>query len=147
MSNFNFLCANFQKFETFIRALEVEGGSAGSSRCSSACATCGGSGSVSTRTRSSSARCSTATAPVVFPANWRPASSAATSALRVPRRLGESQRCGVVMGADAAIRRGCPPTPPSCPVTHCPGRSCSIRTLITQPRCGRRSSAPHVLSN
>ena len=50
MSNFNFLCANFQKFETFILAIEVEGGSAGSSRCSSARGTCGGSGSVSTRT-------------------------------------------------------------------------------------------------
>ena len=67
------------------------------------------------------------------------------NALRVPRRLGETQRCGAAMGADASMRRGCPPTPPSCPVAHCPGRSCSIRALLTQPRCGR--PAPHVLSN
>jgi hypothetical protein len=63
------------------------------------------------------------------------------NALRVPRRLGETQRCGAAMGADASMRRGCPPTPPSCPVAHCPGRSCSIRALLTQPRCGRRSSS------
>ena len=66
----------YAKFETFISVFEVEGGSARSSRCSSARATCGGIGSVSTRTRSSSARRSTATAPVTFPASWRPASSA-----------------------------------------------------------------------
>jgi hypothetical protein len=49
---------------------------------------------------------------------------------------GSWQRCGAAMGSDAAMRRGCPPTPPSCPVAHCPGRSCSIRALLTQPRCG-----------
>ena len=69
--------AHFQKFETFIRVLE--GGNTRSSRCSSARDTCGGSGSVSTRTRSSSARRSTATAPVAFPASWRAPSSAVTS--------------------------------------------------------------------
>ena len=101
-----FLCANFQKFETFIRALEVRQraieqvlqrarhvrgqrqrldahqelvGTAldrdGARRVPRQLA----HGSVSTRTRSSSARRSTGTARLPFLASWRAASSAATS--------------------------------------------------------------------
>ena len=71
-----FLCANFQKFETFISA---RGAAARARAGAPVRATCGGSGSVSTRTRSSSARRSTTTATVPFPASYRAASSAATS--------------------------------------------------------------------
>ena len=69
-----FLCGNFQKFETFISA---RGAAARARAGAPVCATCGGSGSVSTRTRSSSRR----------------------GVRRVPRQLSHGQQRGDVAHA------------------------------------------------
>ena len=82
-----------------------------SSRCSSVRATCGGSGSVSTRTRSSSARRSSGTALVAFPASWRTAASRrAPGARRRGARQGRRASRSSPAGARPAVprRRACP---------------------------------------